>query len=53
VIRDKHPVVTALVAMLLFAASVRLIWELLRPALVPMSVIAVIAFIGYAVLRRV
>lgn len=42
----------ALVGMVAFAATIRLTWELLRPALVPVSIVALVVVAIYAALGR-
>jgi hypothetical protein len=51
-IDKNNPFFMALAAMVFFAASVRLTWELLSPVLVPMSIVVSIVFVAYVVLRR-
>jgi len=45
--------VYALVGMVAFAAAIRLTWELLRPALVPVSIIALVVFVAAVVARLI
>ena len=46
------PVVELLVGMLLIALAIRLTWELLAPALVPVSLIALVVTALVVVYRR-
>lgn len=45
--------VYALVGMVAFAATIRLTWELLRPALVPVSIIALVVLILVIAMRLI
>jgi hypothetical protein len=46
------PLVQGLAALLVIAVVVRVVWELLAPALLPVSVIALVLVLGVAAYRR-